>query len=93
MRACGVAITRSRDAAPPPEYKETDVPNATSEQITQARANLANAKETIPRLLRLATHAQGILDRHPLKSDDWCEVCREVWPCPEVVAVVQAWTA
>ena len=43
-------------------------------------------------MLRLIAHAEHVLDRHHCPPDAWCEVCREVWPCPEVAAVIKAWT-
>ena len=48
-------------------------------------------------MLRLVTEAEGVLDRHQRRTPTWegdqlCGGCMNVSPCPEVEAVVRAWT-
>ena len=53
-------------------------------------------------LLRLVAHAENVLDRHvPMdRSPECCAECQSeipiyppAWPCPEVEAVIKAWTS
>ena len=41
-------------------------------------------------MLALVAHAEGVLDRH--SSEDHVEWCWASFPCPEVAAVIKAWT-
>ena len=77
----------------------------TSEQITQVRARLGilelrldegavtHRQEDDRLMLRLVAHANDVLHLHGRggMTDDWCEVCRDVWPCYEVRSLVNAW--
>ena len=79
----------------------------TSEQITQVRARLADMRERLGEeavthqekddslLLRLVAHAEDVLDRHRLsvRFGDTCAAHDVRWStCPEIAAVIKAWT-
>ena len=64
-----------------------------SEQITQVRAIWADWRTTSTLLLSLVAHAEDVLERHHVESQGYCNKCEvAIWPCPEVAAVIKAWT-
>ena len=44
-------------------------------------------------MLRLVAHAEDVLGRHRINGWDLCTTCDfTTFPCPEVAAVIKAWT-
>ena len=64
-----------------------------SEQITQVQAIWADWRTTSTLLLSLVAHAEDVLNRHRNNGRDLCITCNyTTFPCPEITAVIKAWT-